>query len=731
MPATTAPTPAPVAAVPAPTPAPIAAAPAPVSLPPVAAAPPATATAAPTPAADAAAPVPVAPPPVASSHAAAAPAAPAAVAAAPTAAAAAPTTAPVAPAPTAPEADAAVTTAPADPIVRKTTMAGAPHTLKADPATGKVEFNSVFGYAVEKIQAVVNLVPDDTRKNVTDALALAVDVTSLIANVALQPGAKESIREVVLKQVTIKMDDLASAIRLFGDTGQITDADPGVIKRAREAAEKKAAAAAESKKQAETQMEAAASNAAKPATPPPAVANAPANANAPAGGLAPPPPPPAPAPVVAKPEEPKQFPVANSPDCVMKGPDETKPGKNIPEDQATALLAQPGVKKVGNPKQHDNIVQPGAASTSTPDGPSAADAGKKDFEKRALAFEKKLGLHAYGHSRAVGVIDDMIGQCKTYMTAVAGKWEDNSNELKAILAESGDDKVNMVGAVGKEIEAVKRAFDPSAPMQVKWHHILHFFEHHLMVEVGKVTSSWDTKFVEALQAAKIDVNELRERRKQVAADTKPLPAWNKDLPPGTQTSWDLFESENMAGQPHTRVKEGRPDGTLGKTADELGVKMSADEAAFQNQGATPAPGADESDPQKMMPRWSSGSKGWMMNERDAWVRRQRQLGLPLAAGPSGHTTCMMNAGIYFKQDIFALRLAAIGNLLPFGHHSLVEVMTAAQSFGAPFTPGQEMYTNIKPLEPEDLRALAGGKFPHEEPSAETPAATPAATPENK
>ncbi len=184
----------------------------------------------------------------------------------------------------------------------------------------------------------------------------------------------------------------------------------------------------------------------------------------------------------------------------------------------------------------------------------------------------------------------------------------------------------------------------------------------------------------------------------------------------------------MAGQGHTRVKEGKPDGTLGKMPEQLGVKMSPDEINHQRQTAVnekqsaavegkaePKHGG-KFDDKTMAPRWSSGSVGWMINERDAWVRRQRELGLPLAAGPSGHTTVMMNAGIYFKQDIYALRLAAIGNLLVFGHHSLVEVLTAAQAFGATFTHGQLMYTDIKPLHVDELKSLGGGRFPHEAPA---------------
>lgn len=223
-------------------------------------------------------------------------------------------------------------------------------------------------------------------------------------------------------------------------------------------------------------------------------------------------------------------------------------------------------------------------------------------------------------------------------------------------------------------------------------------------------------------------------------------------PDGTVgAAWDLTYWDMMKGQKNTRAKEGKDPSSspvLGKTAGELGVQMSPGEIALQQDAATAEKEATEKhnaqnptappkpvpagtfDPEADAPRWTSGSKGWLMNERDAWVRRQRQMSLPLAAGPSGHTAVMMNVGIFFKQDVYNLRLAAIGNLLVFGHHTLVEVLTSAAAFGAGFTPGKEMYTNIRPLGVEELRALGGGKFPHER-HPDKVAATAAPTPENK
>jgi hypothetical protein len=126
-----------------------------------------------------------------------------------------------------------LTTTAAEPVVVPTTMAGTPHTLKADPGAGKVEFHSVIGFAVEKLQSIVDLVPADIRLKVTNALAKAVEAAALVADPALKPGAKPDDRRTVQQQLTDKLRDLAVSIRMFGDTGKITDANPEAVARAR------------------------------------------------------------------------------------------------------------------------------------------------------------------------------------------------------------------------------------------------------------------------------------------------------------------------------------------------------------------------------------------------------------------------------------------------------------------------------------------------------------------
>jgi hypothetical protein len=104
--------------------------------------------------------------------------------------------------------------------------------------------------------------------------------------------------------------------------------------------------------------------------------------------------------------------------------------------------------------------------------------------------------------------------------------------------------------------------------------------------------------------------------------------------------------------------------------------------------------------------WAEGDKSWFINEADTWVQAIRALGLPLAAGPSGTTTAIMNTNeLIAGTTAENARLCAIGYLLPIHAHTLVEVMTAASAFGASFTAGRQMYTNIAPFTPRQLRSL--------------------------
>jgi hypothetical protein len=113
--------------------------------------------------------------------------------------------------------------------------------------------------------------------------------------------------------------------------------------------------------------------------------------------------------------------------------------------------------------------------------------------------------------------------------------------------------------------------------------------------------------------------------------------------------------------------------------------------------------------------WEEGLRYWVMNETDRWVQAQRQLSLPLGAGPSGNTNTIMQAGqVLGGVDPYDTRLLCMAYMMPARHHTLVEIMAGAEPHGADYTKGQGMYRDIKPLSKNELKGCrAGGLFPDE------------------
>ena len=172
------------------------------------------------------------------------------------------------------------------------------------------------------------------------------------------------------------------------------------------------------------------------------------------------------------------------------------------------------------------------------------------------------------------------------------------------------------------------------------------------------------------------------------------------------------EGSEVAGQGMTRFEnpnknEHRTEMTVGSS----GVEMGGAEAELQVPSYDRSSGAP---PETARLQWEEGARIWMMNETNKWVYLMRQLSMPLAAGPSGTTNKLMNLGQVLGMSPYDTRLACIGYLLPAHHHSLCEIMEAAQPHGAAdFIRGRQMYTSIQPWSQSELKGFGGGKFPHE------------------
>ncbi len=198
----------------------------------------------------------------------------------------------------------------------------------------------------------------------------------------------------------------------------------------------------------------------------------------------------------------------------------------------------------------------------------------------------------------------------------------------------------------------------------------------------------------------------------------------KDARGGKENNWDIAPTapgSAAADQWHARVdradvagvprddKKGRSKvAQSGRKLASTGADMSGREETLAKKDQP------DWDKNKDAVKWEEGVKVWMINERDKWVQLQRSLSLPLGAGPSDTTNMLMQAATALKTDPTNARMSCIAYLLPAHHHTLVEILAAAAPFGCDYSPGQQMYRNIKPLSEAELRACGKyNKFPDE------------------
>ncbi|MCA9515409.1 MAG: hypothetical protein KC635_10730, partial [Myxococcales bacterium] len=326
-------------------------------------------------------------------------------------------------------------------------------------------------------------------------------------------------------------------------------------------------------------------------------------------------------------------------------------------------------------------------------GASAAVDAKQ--EERAKAFELALGRDAYG--KADGPAATLAGRAKAYLTAKAGKWEADNAELKTMLESLGSD-ATWCGAVGKDVGRLMAVFD-SGNVRMRMNHIGNFYSNILEKDV---LNEKDTEYEAWLKAAKIRVADFKKAKEKAA-----------------------LESE-VSGQKGARVWTGE-DANMKATSSQMateGMPLHDAEKEAQKDHAAEK-GQTGFDIDSSFLAWNQGAKVWAVNEANAWVAKQHELNMPVAAGPSGTTKWLMTAATAIGGvSTSDARLACIGYLLPLWHHSLSEIMAAAAPFGLPYTPGPAMYRSITPWG-ESAKAFGGGKWPDEAPeaAAETTPAT--------
>ncbi len=336
---------------------------------------------------------------------------------------------------------------------------------------------------------------------------------------------------------------------------------------------------------------------------------------------------------------------------------------------------------------------------------AAPDADNPHFEEDASAFERALGPAAHGHGSAAAVMSAAAGKVKTYLEELTGTWDARTKDLRDLLKKCGSDDRQSSNRVGTAAGAIKQLVE-SGTVGERCGMVEKFWQNIVLPEFLKAPADADVAARRAAGQAALDqglISGRVEGKSGVWYFYAKQDESTTDHTDPAAAAQQLEARQALNWQWHTRAP--RPsDQTLDKmkVGDVEGV-ISRQEKLFQGVSAA----SDEL-------AWSNGENAWMMNEYDKWVFAQRQMALPLVAGPSGTTDRLFQTlGAMGVADKIGIRTACIGYLLPPRHHSLVEVLTAAAAHGVPFTPGKRMYTVLPPFSETELKGFGGGKFPHE------------------
>jgi hypothetical protein len=347
----------------------------------------------------------------------------------------------------------------------------------------------------------------------------------------------------------------------------------------------------------------------------------------------------------------------------------------------------------------------------------AAGLYDKNFETEAKAFEEKLGPLCESDGRAKQSVQACCNRIVLYIDAraeVAARFSEAQKSVDDLLKKCGvkPEEKYISGAIGNnpaDVKAVLLGGNTREQMGV-----LHYFiENVLAGDLGQFARSPDPAMKQALDGvmkkAKFDMDDIAAHRTEKAG--APTDDWAQFVH-ASPTSSPL----NDQARTNQRINPGNNTQT-DRQANQVNVPLSPREQA--HTGATTA--------DAKLP-WAEGQKAWLMNEWDSWIRGNRFYGIPVRAGTSGHTRDFMQASQMMGVSTANMRLACIGNLVTYGHHSTVEVLTAAQEVaGLDFTQGPMMYRHVDPVAEATLRTCGrNNKFPDElAPPLHMPAGTTA------
>jgi hypothetical protein len=345
--------------------------------------------------------------------------------------------------------------------------------------------------------------------------------------------------------------------------------------------------------------------------------------------------------------------------------------------------------------------QTGTARVNRDRGASMAE--NPAFEADAMVFEKALAQRAFTDGN--GPASAMAAKARAYLLEkVGGAWLKTNARLEGQLSKIGSDNAAWSGSVGKNFEDLVAALD-TGNCSVKMMHLDNVYTHIILPDIKA-----DPTAIETLISGITDI-EAREKAEELVSAVRVAGRVSEvayAVPSGSEVEGkDGARAYRHKEDLRTTKKTSRQVPRTEKTVGSVGVALDPAELKVQEA----ASGETSSSAMKL--QWEEGAEKWALNEENKWVFLMRQLSLPLVAGPSGTTNKLMNMGQLLGMAPTDTRLAAMGYLMPPSHHSLVEIMAAAAAFGADYIAGRQIYTSIAPYSTTALKAMGGGKFPHE------------------
>jgi hypothetical protein len=584
-----------------------------------------------------------------------------------------------------------LTTTAAEPVVVPTTMAGAAHTLKADPASGKVEFNSIAGFAVEKLQSIVDLVPKDIRQKVSIALAKAVEAATMVADPALKPGANPEERRALLQKLGEKLKELAIAIRTFGDTAKIADADPAAVQSARAEEDARLSRQAQAAEQAKNETKTPDPAAAQPAAPmevAPTTSNAAASSTA-ANEVAP----------TAGPgaaPQPKEAPPGLKKDSVAPG---------IARD--TAVPPEKGGGQANDKRTNEQTAAGAVANPEiAPGGPEG--------EKVADAAQRLHGdVKRDSHFNPVDKVNFERALAQALLSR-ASLYDAQVNRVSSLIFKYFEDRLKAGTAKG--VQDAKELYTRDLALLTQnsgpgwW---------------GAVESAADATVEDLAAQTRVTLTKGSLPQK-MAVHQNMCGILVDDFKAGVaQGFMDAATKEPWYVRQQTKLKDGLLDQQQGSSvfasptlnkndpAAVAAAKAAEDERGRvkrPDMGAVSpaAPGieardATGADPTSLLPadkqRVNRGIDAFTMDESKAFCQRARlQFNMPLAAGVSGSTAELINVAMTLGlsgEELQKYAIAVLAYIGGGGNHSYLEIAVVLASAG--LIPNPVDYSGVETL----------------------------------